>query len=39
MGVNSAVNQLTVGANQLGSKLAQNSNFPTVNSIIPKSFA
>jgi len=39
MGINSAVNQVTVGANQLGSKLAQNTNFPHVRSIVPKTFA
>ena len=38
LAVNSAVNQATIGANQLGSKIAQNSNFPSVKSIIPKHF-
>jgi hypothetical protein len=38
LAVNSAVNQATIGANQLGSKVAQNSNFPSVSSIIPKHF-
>ena len=38
LAVNSAVNQATIGANQLGSKVSQNSNFPSVSIIIPKHF-
>jgi hypothetical protein len=38
LAVNSAVNQATIGANQLASKVAQNSNFPSVKSIVPKVF-
>jgi hypothetical protein len=38
LGINSAVNLSTIGANQLASKAAQNSNFPSVKGIIPKHF-
>jgi hypothetical protein len=38
LAINSAVNQSTIGANQLASKAAQNSNFPSVKNIIPKVF-
>jgi hypothetical protein len=38
LAINSAVNQSTIGTNQLASKAAQNSNFPSIKSIIPKTF-
>ena len=38
LAINSGVNQATIGANQLASKAAQNSNFPSVKNIIPKVF-
>jgi hypothetical protein len=38
LAINSGVNQATIGANQLASKAAQNSNFPSIKSIIPKTF-
>jgi len=38
LAINSAVNQATIGANQIASKVGQNSNFPSVLSIIPKKF-